>query len=65
MHSFIGTYTFFYFHPDLSVEDGRGVFLDGAWHAITRHTTDAAFHLNPTGLLRDRLVSSSSALDSV
>ena len=65
VQSFTGTYTFFYFHHDLSVEDGCGVFLDGAWHAITRHPTDAAFRLNPTGTSRDLLVSSSSALDSV
>ena len=65
IHSFAGHLTFFYFHPDLSVEDGRGVFLDGAWHAITRHSSDAAFRINPKGATRDLLITPISALDSV
>ena len=64
-HSFTGTHNFFYFHPDLAIEDGRGVFLDGAWRAITRHPTAAAFRLNTSGATRDLLISSTSATDSV
>ena len=64
-HTFTGTHNYFYFHPDLEVEDGRGVFLDGAWRAITRHPTAAAFRLNTSGATRDLLISANSAVDAV
>ena len=64
-HSFTGTHNYYFFHPDLEFEDGRGVFLDGIWRAITRHPTAAAFRLNTSGATRDLLVSSTSAVDAV
>ena len=53
VHSFTGSHTYFDFRPDLEFEDGRGVFLDGMWRAITRHPTAAAFRLNTSGVTHD------------
>ena len=64
-HSFSGSHSFFLFHPDLEVEDGRGVLLDGVWHPITRHPTAAAFRFNVSGVSRDMLVSPSAAQEAI